>query len=371
MEDQAHRSDPAHPAGSAESWVLDPAQAQKLERTVAEYVETVAALDPGGQKFLRTVASIDRLGQREFGTAAAMSDRMLERRLDSARGLLAARAPLAHQLAELRRIVDELNPARLEEGHKRSRGPFGRGSPRDELDGLADYFEHFARSQDRVEAILQTLAEGRFALERDNALLGQERVSLATVMESLRENAYLTGRLDEALTAQVEVVARTDPERADCLRADLLYAIRRRRQEILTQLAVTTQGYAALRIVEERNEGMVHALATATTTTAAALRTAVMVAQAVAGQRMAAQQIEAAGAAAADMAEDAGALVERQSAAVKDGLDRAGARVAMLSHAWAEVFAALDRVDAEKERALRAISSAGGSESPDGSSTEG
>jgi len=124
--------------------------------------------------------------------------------------------------------------------------------------------------------------------------------------------------------------------RADCLRADLLYAIRRRRQEILTQLAVTTQGYAALRIVEERNEGMVHALATATTTTAAALRTAVMVAQAVAGQRMAAQQIEAAGAAAADMAEDAGALVERQSAAVKDGLDRAARAWRCSVTPWAE-----------------------------------
>ena len=64
-------------------------------------------------------------------------------------------------------------------------------------------------------------------------------------------------------------------------------------------------------------------------------------AQAVAGQRMAAQQMEAAGAAAGDMAEDASALLERQSAAVKDGLDRAGARVAMLRHAWDEVFSAL------------------------------
>lgn len=367
MSETGNRSDPASPAGSGKSWAADPAQAQKIERTVAEYVETVASLDPGGQKFLRAVASIDRLGQREFSAAAAMSDRMLQRRLDSARGLLAARAPLAHQLAELRKLVDELSPARLEDGHRRSRGPFGLGSPRDETDDLADYFEHFARSQDRVEAILQTLAEGRLALERDNALLGQERLSLATVMELLRENAYLTGRLDEALTAQIEAIARTDPERADRLRADLLHAIRRRRQEILTQLAVTTQGYASLRIVEDGNEGMVRALATATTTTAAALRTAVMVAQAVAGQRMAAQQMEAAAAAAGDLADDSSALLERQSATVRDGLDRAGEHVAMLRRAWGEVFAALDRVDAEKEQALRAIASASRSGGQSGS----
>jgi uncharacterized protein YaaN involved in tellurite resistance len=358
MSDTRNHSDPAENAGSESSWAVDPAQARRIDQTVAEYVDTVAALDPGGQKFMRTVATIERLGQREFGAAAAMSKSMLERRLNSARGLLAAKAPLARRLAELRKIVDELNPARLELRHEGSRGPFGLGSPRDELDELNDYFERFGHAQSHVEAILQTLGEGRLALERDNSMLEQEQVSLATVMETLREQAYLTGRLDEALAARIELVAATDPERADCMRADLLYAIRRRRQEILTQLAVTTQGYASLRIVEESNQAMVRALATATTTTAAALRTAVMVAQAVAGQRMALAQMEAADEAAGALARDADRLLDRQSAAVKDAVARAGARVATLRRSWDDVFAALDRVDAEKEQALRAISSA-------------
>jgi uncharacterized protein YaaN involved in tellurite resistance len=355
MGEAVNHSDPAHPAGSDESWAIDPARAEQFERTVADYVGRVASLDPGGKSFLRTVASVDRLGQREFSMAAAMSDHMLERRLDSARDMLAAKAPLAHQLAELRKIVDELDPSRLGAGQRRSRGRFGRGSRNG--DDMAGYFERFAHAEERIEAILRNLAEGRLALERDNALLNQEQVSLATVMAALREHAYFAGRLDEALTAQVDVVARTDPERADHLRADLLYAVRRRRQEILTQLAVTTQAYGSLRIVEEGNDGMARALATATTTTAAALRTAVMVAQAVAGQRIAAKQIEAASAAASDMAEEVGELLGRQSAAVRGGLERAGAREAMLRRAWDEVFAALDRVDDEKERALRAISS--------------
>ena len=87
---------------------------------------------------------------------------MLERRLDTARGCR-GQGSLAHQLAELRKIVDELSPARLGDGHRRSRGPFGLGSPRDKMDELADYFERFARSQERIEAILQTLGEGRLA----------------------------------------------------------------------------------------------------------------------------------------------------------------------------------------------------------------
>jgi uncharacterized protein YaaN involved in tellurite resistance len=358
MADLEHRSDPAQPAGSDSSWAVDAVRARKIEATVADYVETAVSLEPGGQRFLRTVATIERLGQREFNAAAAMSTQMLERRIDSERGLLAARAPLGHQLAELRKLVDELDPAQLNLGGRRSRGPFRLGSPHNVFDELAGYFDRFADSRERIEAILATLAAGRLALERDNSLIGQERLSLATVMETLREQAYLAGRLDEALSARIDLLAQSDPERADCLRADLLHAIRRRRQEILTQLAVTMQGYASLQIVEEGNQGVILALATATTTTAAALRTAVMVAQAVAGQRMAIEQMEAAGAVAGAMAEDAGALVDRQSAAVREGLARASARVAVLKRSWDGVFAALDQVETEKERALQTISSA-------------
>jgi len=367
MAELGHSSDPAQPAGSDTSWVIDPTRTEEIERTVADYVETVVSLDSRDQKYLRTVAAVARLGQREFTAAAAMSSRTLDRRLEVARGLLAGKAPLARQLAELRKIVEELNPVRLEGTRKRSRG--GRGlSQRDESARLSEYFERFASSQGRVESILQTIAEGRLALERDNALLGQELVSLATVMETLRENAYLAGRLDESLAARIEIVGRTDPDRTDCLRVDLLHAIRSRRQEILTQLAVAMQGYASLQIIEETNRQMARAMADATSTTAAALRSAVMVAQAVAGQRMALEQIEAVDLANGRLLEDRNAPLDRQVAAAHEEVAAAGARVAMLQRAWDEVYAALDRVDALKEQRLR--SSQADRRPPSGSSRE-
>jgi len=345
-------SDPAPPAGSDAFPGIDAAAVEQVERIVAEYVETVASLDPRSQRYLRTVASIDRLGQREFTATAAMSGRALERRFEVERNKLAAKAPLARQLAELRKVVDELSPPELDLERHGSRGPFGLGPQHDEAEELGRYFEHFARSRAHVEQLLQTIAEGRLALERDNALLGQEQVSLATVMDTLRERAYLTARLDEALTARIDIVAQADPDRADCLRADVLHAIRRRRQEILTQLAVAMQGYASLQIVEETNTEVARAMETATTTTAAALRTAVMVAQAVAGQRIALEQME--------IAHRATAAIAGQAEALQDHLRDSGARMAMLQAAWAEVYGALDRVDAQKEQARRALYSASG-----------
>jgi uncharacterized protein YaaN involved in tellurite resistance len=130
----------------------------------------------------------------------------------------------------------------------------------------------------------------------------------------------------------------------------VLYAVRRRHQSILTELAVATQGYAALRIVERNNHEVIRAVAEATTTTAAAMRTAVMVAQAAASQRATLEQLEAAAEATAAMADQADEMEAR--------LPDTRSQVGMLQQAWAAVSTALDRVDAQKAEALRTISSA-------------
>jgi len=341
---------------------IEPGAVERIERLVAGYVRSICALDPRDAEYQRTVAAVQRLGEREFLATAAMSGRVLDRRFHAMSGVLTAKAPMARRLADLRKSVTSLDPSRLRLDGKRS--------VRQEIDELSRYFERFWRAQNRIEETLAALTEGRMALEQDNAAIGQEELSLATEMESLRQYAFLAGRLDDGLAAAIEEFAAAEPERADALRADVLYSVRRRRQEILTELAIATQGYAALRIVEQNNDEVIRAIAAATNTTAAALRTAAMVAQAAASQRATLEQLEMAGRATAAMEGQAAML----AAHVPDAL----ARVETLRGAWADVSAALDRVDAQKAEALRTISSAdrelthlkaGPSDSPRESST--
>ncbi len=321
---------------------IDPEAVGKIEAIVGEYLEAIGSMDPADPEFDRTVASLGRLGERDFVATAAMSGRLLDRRFNAMSGLLAAKAPMARRLAELRKAAAEFDPARLRLGQSRSR--------HDELDQLSHYFDRFARSRDRIEGILLALNEGRLELEQDSATIGREQLSLAHEMETLRQYAFMAARLDEELSARIVAVAAADPARAQTLRLDVLTVVRRRRQEILTQLAIATQGYAALEIVEQNNDEVVRAIAAATTSTAAALRTAVMVAQAAASQRVTLEQLDAANQATATMAGQAGEFRAR--------LPDAGAPVAILQQAWGDVYAALDRVDANKAEALRTISSA-------------
>lgn len=344
-------SNPAEPEGGPPGFVsdasggaatIDPEAVERIERLVAEYLDSIASMAVGSPDYGRAIVAIGQLGERDFVATSALSGRLLDRRFQAMRGLLAARAPLARQLTDLRKAAAGLDPATIRLG--------GRRSPRDELEEVSRYFERFARSQPRLEALLGSLTEGRLALEQDNAAIVTEQASLAREMETLRQYAFMARRLDEGLAGRIDGMVAQDPMRASALRLDVLVVVRRRHEEILTQLAIVMQGYAALRIVEDNNAEVIRAVASAISTTSAALRTAVMVAGAAASQRLALQQLEAARMTASTMADHAAAL--------EAGVSGPEGRVAMLRQAWEEVYAALDRVDAQKAQVLRKISEA-------------
>jgi uncharacterized protein YaaN involved in tellurite resistance len=330
------------PAPEGDSLAIDPKAVERIESLVGEYLESVTSAAIGGPEFGRLIGAISQLGERDFVVTSAMSGRLLDRRFGAMRGLLGARAPLARQLADLRKTAAALDPARIKMGNLRN--------ARDEMAELDRYFDRFGKAQPRLEQLLGSLTENRLSLEQDNAAILTEQASLATEMETLRQYAYLAQRLDERLEAWLDEASVSEPDRAGALRVDVLSVVRRRREEILTQLAIVMQGYAALRVVEDNNAEVIRAIASAISTTTAALRTAVMVAGAAASQRIALGHLEA--------ARQAASTINSQVAALELNVSGPEGRVAMLRQAWTEVYAALDRVDAQKALVLRTISEA-------------
>jgi len=338
-------SNPAEPQEVPPGLVSDAVDrlaVEGIERLAVEQVGALASGEPGSAELHRAVASIDRLGERDFVATAAMSGRLLDRRFRLMDGMLGSKAPMARQLADLRKAAAAIDPTKLKLGGKRS--------PEDEIREFDRYFERFAKAQPRLQEILDQLNEGRFLLEQDSAAIMQEEASLGTEMETLRQYAFLTERIDQLLTARIDALAEAEPARAHVLRVDVLAVVRRRRQEILTQLAITTQGFAALRMVEENNAEVIRAVASAISTTTAAMRTAVMTAQAAASRRMAMEHLQAARLAVGTMAD--------QAAALEAGTTGPAGGAVVLKQAWAQVYAALDRVDAQKAQVLRTISEA-------------
>ena len=340
------------PAQAERQVQVPPEAAERIERLVGTFVDGLVRLDPHDDEYRRRVADVNGIGEREIVATSEMSNRLLDRPVRALHGALEGGAPIGKSLVELRHTVEELNPARYD---------LAQGTPRKLLgvipfgDRLRSYFDRYSRARQHIEGIVEALGEGRGELERDNAAIEQEERSLWTEMETLRQYAFLAQRLDEAVEARAREIEATDEARARVLREDVLFPVRRRRQEILTQLTVAAQGYAALRVVEQNNRELVRAVQTATTTTVAAMRTAVMVAQALANQRLVADQVRAVNEVTSGMLEGTSSMLREQSAEVQEQATGPGVDVAALQRSWDNVFAALDQIDAYKLNALEAM----------------
>ena len=249
------------------SVLLSEADRAKVDAMVSDYLESVSSLDTHSQAFSDKVKDIAKLGDDDIRASAAVSNRLLEKPLAAMQsGGLTEASEVSHSLLALRRQVEDLDPAH--QGDLLS--------PRKLLglilfgDRLRDYFDKYRSSQHQLDAIITTLYHGQDELQRDNAAIEQEKVTLWAVMGRLRQYAYLAQRLDEALSAKVATIEATDPERAKVLKEDLLFYVRQKHQDLLTQLAVSIQGYLALDVVRRNNLELIKGVQRATTTTVSA-----------------------------------------------------------------------------------------------------
>ena len=337
----------------AEAQIAVPTEAAKRISSIVEaFVEEMGSLDVHGDEYRRRVEDINGLGDREIRATSEMSNRLLDRPVRAVSGILEGKSPVGRKLIELRHTVEDLNPAKYELKASKPRRALGMIPLGDRL---RNYFDKYTKAQSHIEGIVASLSDSRAELERDNAAIEQEERGLWAEIETLRQYAFMAHRLDEALEARIEEIERSDAGRGRTLREDVLFPVRRRRQEILTQLAVAAQGHAALRVVEQNNHEVVRAIKTATTTTVAALRTAVMVAQALTSQRLVVEQLQAVNDVTSGMIETTSSLLREQSTQVETRATSPGVDLAALQRAWDNVFAALDQIDSYKLNALAAM----------------
>ncbi len=334
------------PPGSVR--VDEPVVASRIEALATRFVDAILVADGHGEEYRRLLDDVDEIGEREILAAAELSHRLLDRPMRAIIGTLDGESPVARSLAELREAVKELDPARVGRSGGRPRrllGVIPLGDPDQ------DAIERYAKARVRIERILGSLAVGRSMLQAEIAAIGQEQRALAHEIEMLHRHAQLAHVLDERLEARLVGLALTEPERAAALSADALFAIRQRRRDLLIQLAVATQGAAALRVVQDNNRQIVRTIRMATTTTAAALRTSVAVAQAMADQRRILGQL-AAVRGGREGAQARGAVRSDAAAPAGAGRPAIGVDLAGLKRAWDTVFATLDQFDSYSVTAI-------------------
>ncbi|HXM57726.1 MAG TPA: toxic anion resistance protein, partial [Candidatus Dormibacteraeota bacterium] len=239
---------------AAVSTKVDDATARQIEQAVNAFVEALVSLDPHSPEFQRKVESVSQMGNNEIRRSAESSNRFLDRPAAAMdRGPLGGGSKVSTSLVELRRQVEELDPTRqgmMGGGHKLLGViPFG--------NRVRDYFSKYQSAQKNLDAIIQALYNGQEELQRDNAAIEQEKVNLWQMKGRLEQYAYMASKLDEALEAKLRTLELSDPDKAKAMQEDVLFYVRQKRQDLLTQLAVNMQGYLALDLIRKNNVELV------------------------------------------------------------------------------------------------------------------
>ncbi|GMA41317.1 toxic anion resistance protein [Mobilicoccus caccae] len=320
-----------------------PALDQKVESYLSGLTE-VAAKSPD---FERRAADVRTMGDSDIRAAAETSNRLLKSPVKALQsGAVSKESKVGATLLDLRRTVEDLDPSQAKGVKKRVLGfvPFG--------DKLTDYFRKYESAQKHLDGILHSLKSGQDELQRDNAALNLEKQQLWSSMARLNQYVYIAERLDAKLTAEIADLDATDPERAKAMREDVLFYVRQKHQDLLTQLAVSIQNYLAIDIVIKNNIELIKGVDRATTTTISALRTAVIVAQALNNQQLVLEQITALNVTTSNLIERTSVMLRDNSAAIQEQAASATIGLPQLQAAFQNIYATMDSIDEFKVRAL-------------------
>lgn len=322
-----------------------------MAQKAADYVAGLAVLDARSPEFAGKVGEITALGAGEMRTAASQSNRMLERTIRSLPDKGGdAQSQVAGSLVELRRVVEDLDPRDLAAAKGRkflSRLPGG--------NKVRDYVAKYSSAQGTLNRIVGSLRGGQDELRRDNAALQTERVRLWESMGKLQEYVVLTEALDAAVERHITGVV--DLEAADSLRADVLFPVRQKHQDLLTQLAVCAQGYLAMDVVRRNNEELIKGVDRAATTTVSALRISVMLASALDNQKKVIEQVNALRGTTEDLIRGNAEMLATQSGEIQRIAADPAVGAETLRTAFQQIYRTLDAIDTYKVQATEVMAS--------------
>ena len=336
--------DALQPVPAAEAAGLVPLKAEEtteLDKRVGQFVEELAGLDSNSPEFGKKVDQLTAMGRKEIAEAAGASNRFLDRPVKA----IDKDSGIGADLTELRRTVEALDP----KGATKTRKilgiiPFGNRVDR--------YFDKYRSSQTHISQILNSLGNGKDELLMDNAAIDTERASLWKTMHKLEQMIHISKTLDQRLEDKANELDATDPAKAKAIRETALFYTRQRTTDLLTQMAVTVQGYLALDLVKKNNVELVKGVDRASTTTVAALRTAVTVAQAMTNQKLVLEQITALNTTTAGMIDSTGEMLRTQTGAIHEQAASSTIPIETLQRAFQNIYDTMDQIDAFKLQAL-------------------
>lgn len=328
-------------------------EAQEAKSLALNFSKEVTQMNTKSPEFAAKLRDIQNLASSEMVKSSEGANRLLQHSASSMIGSKkggnggSAQAKVANTLAELRSTVDDLTPNMSDLSPTKKILGFIPGSRK-----IEKYFQKYESAQTQLDNITKSMLHGKDELLKDNAALEVSKANLWESMGNLNQYARVAEEIDNAVATEIQTLKNQGQiEKANSLETDVLFPIRQRHQDILTQLAVSVQGYLAMDLVRKNNIELISGVERARTTTISALETAMTVAGALSTQKLVLDQIEAVNATTNNVILRTSEMLKEQTGRIHEQAASATIKPEVLAKAFEDIYATMDAIDDFKVKA--------------------
>lgn len=320
----------------------------KIEQAAENFVQRILAVDPNTLKQGEVTVSVERMGA-ETQEKANRKNEMLSTSIKT----LAARGedggPIAKAIVDLNMQVDDLDPGKLD----LEEGWFARLMDKCPIVGhkVKHYFMQYESAQTVINSILRSLKDGKDMLGRDNICLKTEQDEMRDLTLRLEQTVQLGMSIDQKFTVALSQIGQDDSRRR-FIEEELLFSLRQRVEDLQQYLAVCQQGVLSTEIIIRNNKELMRGVGRALNVTINALRIAVILAVALADQKIVLEKIEALNTTTNRLIEHNAAQLRTQGVAIHKQASSTQLDMESLKKSFADIKAAMEDISTFRRQAL-------------------
>lgn len=323
---------------------VKPERQAVLEQKADQFLQGLLTADVHSADFKQKLDQAFALGREEISLAASLlQGRLMERNFVDAAG-----TPAFQAISELRGHLDELNPGK--DGDlmqpKKLLGIIPWGNK------LQAYFRRYQSAASQIKACMTQLYAARDDIQKDLADVDGQRQKIWSGMEKMAEAIQFSKLLDEKLSQRVEGLKATDPLRARALEQEVLFYARQNLTDMLTQQAVSINGYLALDVVRKTGRELMNGCSRVATTGMSALAVAQTVARATGNQVQVMDMLDSVGGTIGKLIQQTGEQLNQHVTATTEFAKNPMLGVDEIKRMFDQTYRAMDAMDNFRSEAI-------------------
>lgn len=319
-----------------------------IDARVDSFVGTLMSEDVRSDKFREKLDQSFSLGRTEIANATGLTSDFTKNytaEIDS---------PAYKAISDMRTLFDDLNPARQGDLFTPNKVfgitvPFG--------NKLVSYLRRYEKSGKQISALYEHLEDAKTEVEKSVSDLGEARKKLWDGIQKLESVVYFMTRLDERLTAEIDMVRLQDATRAKAFEQEVLYYARQNLGDVQAAQALTINAYNVAEQLRRTGREVIIGCDRMATLGMSALEVAVMLAKATGVQVKTMEMLTGAKKSVEDLITATGEAVVRHAQVTTDFASNPVFGVQKLQEMFNQTDAAIDIMSSFRATSLNTMKS--------------